>query len=117
MYIYVYVYMYICMYIYKYICIYIYTYMYVYIYIYICVSIFTYFNYSLGSLGHFFGLPPLFFFTLRKKNKQYFFKKVNVLMFFISGINSRTSRMAILTPWIDVKTQKKKTIFDYFLFF
>ena len=29
-------------------------------------------------------------------------------MFFTSGITPRSSWMAILTPWIDIKTQKKK---------
>ena len=35
-------------------------------------------------------------------------------MFFISGIGPRHSWMAILTPWIDIKTQKKIRNFDFF---
>ena len=42
-YIYVYVYMYICIYVYMYICIYVYMYMYIYInYIYICIYVYVY---------------------------------------------------------------------------
>ena len=38
-------------------------------------------------------------------------------MFFSSGIGSGASRMAILTPWIDIKTQKEIEIFIYIYIF
>mgnify|MGYP003319646303 CR=1 FL=1 len=46
--------------------------------------------------------------------KIYYLENLIVLMFFSSGIGPRHSWMAMLTPWIDKKTQKKIQIFDYF---
>ena len=41
-YIYVYVYMYICIYVYMYICIYVYMYICIYVYMYICIYVYMY---------------------------------------------------------------------------
>ena len=58
--------------------------------------------------------PGRVFFKVPGSKKKKNSVKVIFLMFFTSGITSRSSRMAILTPWIDIKTQKKILNFRFF---
>ena len=76
------------------------------IYIYICISTHIC-SYLFSQLSGFFGFLG---------EKKQFFKKVHFFDVFTTGTTSRSSRMAILTPWIDIKTQKKFKILDFEFF-